>query len=74
MSRLPGVTGKQLIAALERLGFEMVRQKGSHHLLRHPDGRVTVVPVHSGETIGRGLMAKILRDTEMDREELRKFL
>ena len=57
MSRLPAVSGKQLIAALERLGFEVVRQKGSHCFLRHPDGRVTVVPVHRGESIGRGLMA-----------------
>ncbi len=74
MSRLPAVSGRQLIAALERLGFEVVRQKGSHCFLRHPDGRVTVVPVHRGETIGRGLMAKILRDTELDRETLRKAL
>ena len=74
MSRLPAVSGKQLIAALERLGFEVVRQKGSHCFLRHADGRVTVVPVHSGESIGRGLMAKILRDTELDRETLRKAL
>ena len=74
MSRLPAVSWKQLIAALGRLGFEVARQKGSHCFLRHADGRVTVVPVHSGETIGRGLMAKILRDTELDREMLRKAL
>ena len=74
MSRLPAVSGKQLIAALERLGFEVVRQKGSHCFLRHADGRVTVVPVHSGESIGRGLMTKILRDTELDRETLRNAL
>ena len=48
MSRLPAVSGKQLIAAPERLGFEVVRQKGSDCFLRHADGRVTVVPVHSG--------------------------
>ena len=74
MSRLPAVSGKQLIAALERLGFEVVRQKGSHCFLPHPDGRATVVPVHGGESIGRGLMAKILRDTELDRETLRNAL
>lgn len=74
MSRLPSVTGKQLLAALGRLGFEVVRTRGSHYYLRHSDGRSTVVPVHSGETIGRGLLAKILRDSEVDREQLRKQL
>ncbi len=62
--------GRQVIKALSLLGFETVRVKGSHHFLRHPDGRVTVVPVHSGETIGPGLMAKILRDAEVTREQL----
>ncbi len=70
MSRLPAVTGKDLIAALKRLGFEVIRTRGSHHYLRHQDGRATVVPVHSSEAIGRGLMAKILRDAEITRDEI----
>jgi len=74
MSRLPSLTGKQLLAALGRLGFEVMRTRGSHHFLRHSDGRSTVVPVHSGESIGRGLMAKILRDTEVTRDQLKDTL
>lgn len=74
MTRLPALTGKKLIGALRRLGFEVVRVKGSHHYLKHADGRATVVPIHSGETIGRGLLAKILRDTEIDAETLRSSL
>ena len=70
MSRLPSVTGKQVIAALMRLGFEPVRIRGSHHYLRHSDGRATVVPAHAGETIGRGLLSKILRDAEIERGDL----
>lgn len=54
MVRLPRLTGKDVIAALERVGFQVVRVKGSHHFLRHPDGQVTVVPVHAGEVIGPG--------------------
>ena len=50
----------------------MARVKGSHHFLRHPDGRVTVVPVHAGETIGLGLMGKILKDAKMEAEDLGK--
>jgi len=65
MSRAPRLTGNQLISALTRSGFEVVRTKGSHHFLRHSDGRATVVPVHSGETIGPGLLHKILQDCEM---------
>ncbi|PJA42098.1 MAG: hypothetical protein CO182_04485, partial [Lysobacterales bacterium CG_4_9_14_3_um_filter_62_6] len=47
---------------------------GSHHFLQHSDGRATVVPVHSGETIGPGLFAKILRDCDLKREQLQKLL
>ena len=69
MTRMPKRTGKEVIAALAKAGFEVVRVKGSHHFLRHPDGRATVVPVHSSETIGPGLMAKILSDCEMTTDE-----
>jgi len=62
------------IKTLQRAGFHDVRIRGSHHFLRHPDGRVTVVPVHTGETIGPGLLAKILRDCELSRDELRELL
>ena len=52
----------------------MIRIKGSHHFLQHPDGRSTVVPVHSGETLGPGLMSKILRDVELTRDQLADLL
>jgi predicted RNA binding protein YcfA (HicA-like mRNA interferase family) len=74
VSTLAPVSGRQLIKALRRLGFEVIRIKGSHHFLQHPDGRCTVVPVHRGEAIGRGLLAQILRDCDISREELQKLL
>ena len=74
MSRAKRITGKALIAALGRAGFSVKRVKGSHHRLRHPDGRVTTVPVHAGETVGVGLLGKILRDCEMTQEELDTLL
>ena len=70
MSTFPAFSGSHLIKALRRLGFEIIRVKGSHHFLRHPDGRCTVVPVHRGEMIGRGLQAQILRDCELSREDI----
>ena len=74
MSRNPRVTGADLIAALERVGFRVLRIKGSHHFLRHEDGRSTVVPVHSGETIGPGLLHRIRRDCQLTAEQLGKLL
>jgi predicted RNA binding protein YcfA (HicA-like mRNA interferase family) len=71
MSRAPRLTGSQLIAALATLGFVEVRCKGSHHFLKHEDGRATVIPVHSAETIGPGLLHKILRDCRIRVEDLK---
>lgn len=74
MTKLPSLTGKQLINALTKAGFQVTRVRGSHHFLRHPDGKTTVVPIHPGETVGPGLLAKILRDCEINREKLQNFL
>ena len=74
MAKIPRLTGQQVIAALKRLGFEVLRIKGSHNFLTHSDGRRTVVPVHRGETIGPGLMLKILRDCEIDRDAFLELL
>ena len=63
-----------MVAALRRAGFDVARVKGSHHFLRHPDGRGSVVPVHSGETIGPGLLTAILRDCELSREDFAALL
>lgn len=70
MSRLPRPTGADVVRTLGKVAFEVVRIKGSHHF----DGRATVVPIHAGETIGPGLMSKILRDTELSRDEFIKLL
>lgn len=58
MSRTPRLSGAELTAALSQGGFVIVRIRGSHHFLRHADGRQTVVPVHSGETIALGCSAR----------------
>ena len=65
--------GREVIVALRRAGFEVLRTKGSHHFMRHSDGRRTVVPVHAGETIGPGLLSKILKDAEMDVKEFARW-
>lgn len=74
MSRLHRLRGREIIAALRRAGFAVVRVRGSHRFLRHPEGRTTVVPCHAGETVGPGLMRKILRDVELSSEEFEQLL
>lgn len=69
MSKLPVFKPTELVRALERIGFERIRQKGSHLYLRHPDGRATVVPIHKGSDVPPGLLRAILQDIELSREE-----
>ncbi|MFH7243505.1 MAG: type II toxin-antitoxin system HicA family toxin [Spirulina sp.] len=70
MPKLPNVTAPELIAALEKIGFLVVRQKGSHVRMKHEDGRVVTIPVHAGKDVGKGLLLKILRDADLSKEDL----
>jgi predicted RNA binding protein YcfA (HicA-like mRNA interferase family) len=74
-SDLPILKPRELIRALQRMGFYLLRKsKGSHRQFEHADGRRTTVPVHKGRDIGPGLLRKILRDIEMDVDELQDWL
>lgn len=73
MPRLSPIRGIQLVRILEKKGFRNVRQKGSHLRLEHPDGRKTSVPIHTGESVGKGLLRKILRDVNLSPEEFAKI-
>jgi len=68
------VPARKVIKLLNKVGFQTIRQRGSHVILKHPDGRVTVVPIHPGEDIGRGLLSKIIKDTRMSKEQFLKLL
>ncbi|MES2658662.1 MAG: type II toxin-antitoxin system HicA family toxin [Verrucomicrobiota bacterium] len=74
MSQFPSITGSELIRAMSKIGFEVVRIKGSHHRLEHSDGRKTTIPVHGKETLGPGILLKILRDLDLTRDDLLKLL
>ncbi len=75
MSRLPMLTARQLSKILAKLGFELIRREGSHMFFKHPDGRTTVIPIHRGEHIDRGLLTKIIKkDLELDRKDFLKFI
>ena len=60
---------RKVIRALENIGFRQIRQKGSHLFMRHPDGRTTLITIHPGEKIGKGMIRKIINDVELTRDE-----
>jgi predicted RNA binding protein YcfA (HicA-like mRNA interferase family) len=66
---LKPLPARKIIKVLSILGFEIARKRGSHVVLKHPDGRITVVPVHAGEKIGVGLLLKIIKDAKLSKEE-----
>lgn len=74
MPKLPRITADKIIKALKKIGFEEVRQKGSHLRLKHPDNRIVTIPVHTGKILGKGLLKKILRDADLSVEELLDLL
>jgi len=74
MAKISNLTGQELIAVLKKIGFFVVRQKGSHVRLKHEDSRVVSIPVHGQKNIGKGLLLKILRDAEITKDELEDIL
>ena len=74
MSKLKPVEGDTVVKALAKMGFMSIRQHGSHLVMKHPDGRITVVPVHKGEELGRGIIRKIANDARITGEELMLIL
>lgn len=70
MPKLIPITAEKLIKILIKIGFVIVRIKGSHHFLfRVLDNKTTTIPIHRGEQIGQGLLRQILRDIDMSVDE-----
>jgi len=74
MSRLRVVNAKALEKILFKMGFYMVRQKGSHIFYRHPDGRYTTIPHPSGVDISRPLLRSVLKEANVSVEEFTELL
>jgi predicted RNA binding protein YcfA (HicA-like mRNA interferase family) len=74
MPPVPAVRGDKLVKALQRAGFEVIRIRGSHHRLRHPDGRSTTIPVHPSQDVPKGTLRAVLRDTDLTVDDLLKYL
>ena len=72
MAKLPRPTGKDMLRFLERQGFNVVRVRGSHHVLQR--GTVeTSVPVHGNRNLKIGTLRKILRDIDLAPDEFEQL-
>jgi len=71
--RIPTLKVKEVVRVLELLGFRYSRQNGSHAFYKHPDGRRTTVPIHSGD-LPRPLFQAVLKQIEMTEEDIRNLL
>ena len=74
--RFPRVTGKEVITALKRAGFIVVRKSGSHRFLSYPDDatRYATVAVHSGKNIPAGTLNEVLKTARFTLDEFKKLL
>jgi predicted RNA binding protein YcfA (HicA-like mRNA interferase family) len=74
VTRLPIVDFKTMEKVLRDLGFQPIRQKGSHVFYRHPDGRTTTLPHHPGRDLARPLIREILREIELTPDQFNEAL
>jgi len=65
---------RKLIKILERVGFKVVRQKGSHVIMMNDKGTRTVIPVHPGKDVKPGLIRAIIKEAGLRREDYMKLL
>ncbi len=69
MGTLPILKPRQAIRMLERIGFEQIRQRGSHRQFRHPDGRQTTVPDHGARDLSPIILRQIIKDIGLTTDE-----
>jgi predicted RNA binding protein YcfA (HicA-like mRNA interferase family) len=74
MPKLPRVTARQITAALERVGFFLARQSGSHMIYKNSAGKRVTVPFHARKTLHPKLLRSILRDADINPKDLAELL
>ena len=72
--KLPRVKADKVIKVLEKLGFTLARQSGSHKIYKNNEGTRITVPYHSGKTLHPKLLKSILRDIKLSVEGFKKLL
>ena len=74
MAKLPRLTAREIISVLEKSGFFLVRQSGSHMIYKNPQGKRATVPFHASKTLHPKVLKSILRDAELSAEDLERLL
>lgn len=74
MTQIPTLKPQKLIKIIKELGFNSIRQEGSHIFFKHTDGRTTVIPFHAGKDIGKGLLREILKDIKISVKEIQQLM
>ncbi len=68
------VEAEVVVKTLRKIGFHPVRQRGSYLIMKHPDGRSTVIPVYLGEELWQGILMEIMSDVRMSKKEFLELL
>ena len=74
MSKLQIINAEKMEKLLFLLGFEKIRQKGSHAFYKHPDGRTTTIPHHRSRVLARPLVREILREIKITVDDYNLYL
>jgi predicted RNA binding protein YcfA (HicA-like mRNA interferase family) len=74
MPKLPRLNARQIIAVLEKAGFLLARQSGSHMIFKNPAGKRATVPYHASKDLHPKLLKSILREANLSVEDLEKLL
>lgn len=74
MPKLPRVTARQVAAVLEKTGFSLARQSGSHMIYKNAAGKRATIPFHASKTLHPKVLRSILRDAEMTIEQFQELL
>jgi len=72
--RLPRVSASDVARALDKLGFRLARQSGSHRILKNAEGRRVTLPCHEGRILHPKVLKSILAEANIDAEQLRDLL
>jgi predicted RNA binding protein YcfA (HicA-like mRNA interferase family) len=72
--KLPRLTASEVVSVIERAGFSLARQRGSHRIYKNAAGKRITVPWHEGKILHPKLLSGILADAELSVERLREMM
>ena len=71
--KLPRVTAAELITVIEKIGFSLSRQSGSHKIFKNSEGKRITIPFHTGKTLHPKILSSILKDTGLTIERFHEL-